>query len=303
MICIMPSYAADFPASGGSARTFLSDYGMIQNVQTYSTNPGYNGPNTPYNKAIVPKPIYAQGTDVKTGECQIIVSGLVAAECSTRNYCSGLQLVDIRPHIMVQLSTLSGENYVTACAGYIDTAFIDYKKNTAGNIIQTGFPTDAVPSPTPSDEPLIDNPYEVEPPSWKVPIIERAKELKDLQSQNATDTKLVATSMPTTINDLSFVERTQNAKDGLNQWKCDPITGKNCAYKNFKLQTDEAALERQLQVSQQNLNTKNNNYSNVKLDDKNKKENKLITSHTQVNDDSKKSGNDENPFSEKEWRF
>ena len=56
--------------------SLFSDYGQIQNVQNYSTNPFWS-PGSPYNQR-VPQPVYVQGTDLKSGECVQILGPLVS---------------------------------------------------------------------------------------------------------------------------------------------------------------------------------------------------------------------------------
>ena len=117
----------------------LSQYGQIQNVQTYSTNPFYQ--NGVYNPKM-PQAIYATGADLTTGDCQRTVDNLVASECATRNNCRGLRIADIRPAIMVKLSQLPGHNFATSCAGYIDSAFNSYTAKYGYNTsVATTFPT------------------------------------------------------------------------------------------------------------------------------------------------------------------
>ena len=126
-----------------AADTPFSKYGVIQNVQNYSSNP-YWSPNAPYNQRM-PTPVYADGPDVETGDCQRVVSGLIATTCAMQNNCIESQLSEVRPTVMLQLSRIPNGNYATACAGFIDGAFQDYMR-------QTGYavPTVGTPFPTPT---------------------------------------------------------------------------------------------------------------------------------------------------------
>ena len=108
------------------SKTPFTQHGLVQNVQNYSSNPFWN-PNAPYNQRM-PTAVYAQGTDVKTSECQGLATALVEQQCALRDNCSNIQLSDIRPAMIIQMSQLPGGNYSTACAGYLDTAFENYKK-------------------------------------------------------------------------------------------------------------------------------------------------------------------------------
>ena len=123
------------------ASTPFSKYGVIQNVQNYSSNPFWN-PNSPYNQRM-PQPVYATGPDITTDECQRIVTSLVTVQCMNLNNCITTELSDIRPTIMLQLSRVSGGNYATACGGYLDGIFNDYVAqyaNAAPRCFAASFP-------------------------------------------------------------------------------------------------------------------------------------------------------------------
>lgn len=219
--------AAAIPATAPAAGTPFSKYGQIQNVQNYSSNPFWN-PNGPYNQRM-PQPVYVQGADLNTGDCQRTVSALVASECATRNKCVGVTLSDIRPSIMLQLSRLPGHNFATACAGFIDEAFNDYVKNysnAAPTGTATAFPTATTPNPSLNETDFkIQNPYAPKAPtwngeSWLLEMKGREEELKQLQSQNGAGTeKLVRADFPSTYSDLSFTERMENERAGFEPYK------------------------------------------------------------------------------------
>ena len=100
-LCFAPfaAQAVDFPSPG-----LLSNYGQIQNVQSYSSNP-FNHPDSPYNQRM-PVPVYVQGTELTAADCKPVVAGLVAQQCAMMNNCAGKRVSDIRPAIMVQLSNI-----------------------------------------------------------------------------------------------------------------------------------------------------------------------------------------------------
>ncbi|MCL1892140.1 MAG: hypothetical protein FWF97_02525 [Alphaproteobacteria bacterium] len=236
------SYAADFP---------LSNWGQIQNVQSYSSNPYYN-PNSPYNQRL-PQPIYAQGTELNAGDCRSVASTLVAQQCAARNNCAGLQLSDIRPAVMIQMSNMSGHNYVTACGGYINAAFDDYKKNAnvlGGGVIpaQAGtisFPAAGGGAAQPTSQLAMENPFEREDPQWLKDRIGRQKEMRALQRENGSDdVQLSATQFPTTYADLSFTERMENNKAGYEPWKDAK------AYKPIRVEDDKARYEREKEIAE-----------------------------------------------------
>lgn len=170
-----------------AATSLFSNYGQIQNVQKYSTNPFWT-PNSPYNQKL-PQPIYVQGADLNTEDCINVVQPLVYVQCAARNNCQDTPLSEIRPTIMVQLSNLPGNNYVSACAGFIDGIYESFVKEYANNITkQVAFPTGTVPNPNAnSGNNVIPNPYKQQIPKWQAEINERAQELEYLQAQNADD--------------------------------------------------------------------------------------------------------------------
>lgn len=175
------------------ASTPFSQYGLIQNVQNYSNTPFYN-PNTPIVN--VPKIVYATGPALKPGDCERTVQTLVENTCAQQNNCKNTTLADVRPSIMIQLSNIPGYNYATSCAGYIDTIYENYIKQSQNiNTVNVStFPT--APTSTNQTNQTI--------PKWQVDYNDRANELKELQAQNAVDYTIVDTDFPKTVNDLSF---------------------------------------------------------------------------------------------------
>ncbi len=225
--------------------TPFSKYGVIQNVQNYSSNPFWN-PNGPYNQRM-PTAVYATGPDVETAECQNIVSYLVAVECETRNKCVSTQLSDIRPSIILQLSQMPGGSYATACGGYIDTAFESYVKQNAIAAPSAGasFPTTTGMGTTGNDSTFeIKNPFSPKLQEWQKEILDRKQELKDLQAANGVkQPQLVRTTeFPETYADLSFTERMENAAAGYEPYKDAR------AFKEIKIESQEAYLIRQEKI-------------------------------------------------------
>lgn len=231
-----------FFATLAHADTPFSKYGVIQNVQNYSSNPFWN-PDGPYNQRM-PTAVYATGPDVETSDCQTMVAYLVASECATRNKCISSQLSDIRPAIILQLSRIPNGNYATSCAGYIDTAFDAYvtQNAIAASSANAAFPTASGVAPADTDTPpQIQNPYTPKLQDWQREMLERQQELKDLQAANGvTAPHLVRTTeYPTVYADLSFEQRNENATDGYEPFK------DNSAYKPIEIEKMSDYLERQ----------------------------------------------------------
>jgi hypothetical protein len=216
--------ACGFYTFGATAAVSLfSDYGQIQNVQNYSTNPFWS-PNAPYNQQRVPQPIYAQGADLNSEDCIKVVQSLVSAQCMARDNCKDTDLSDIRPTIMVQLSNLPGHNYVSACSGYLDGVFESYVQQY-GNAIPnrpTAFPEETTPNPDLDDSGGVqfENPYKKKPAKWEQEMKERSDELKRLQAQNGVgQERVVKTDFPATYADLSFSERLANDTESVMPYK------------------------------------------------------------------------------------
>lgn len=222
---ICGAFAVDFPTT--TTQQPFSKSGQIQNVQNYSSNPFWS-PDAPYNQRM-PVPVYVQGTDVNTSDCQRIVSSLISSYCSTRNNCLGLSLSDVRPTITVQLANLPNHNFVTPCSGYIDTEFESYVKQNAiaaptGKSVE--FPTATTPnSDLNQQEAKFENPYAPKLPQWNgepwaEEMQERKKELENLQAQNSYGTnQVVKADFPNTFADLSFTERQEILKQGYEPFK------------------------------------------------------------------------------------
>ncbi len=233
LLACMPNavMATEFP----STTQPLSKYGQIQNVQNYSSNPFWT-PDSPYNLRM-PVPVYVQGTDVDTGDCQRVVSALITTYCSTRNNCLGISIEDARPTLTVQLASIPGHNYVTPCSGYIDTAFETYKKENAiaaptGKTV--AFPSATTPNPNANQQEVNFNILQPQQaPDWAVEMKGREQELEQMQSQNAAGTnQVIKMDFPTTFADLSFTERQQVLKEGY-----QPYAGKSAyVIPNFNFQ-------------------------------------------------------------------
>lgn len=268
---IASALAVDFPVASTQP---LSKYGEIQNVQNYSSNPFWTK-NAPYNQKM-PQVIYVQGADLNTSECQSVVSRVVASVCSAKNNCSGTKLDEVKPAIMVQLSNIPGHNYVTACSGFVDSAFNDYVSQYGSAVQNTNFPTAVFPGNNSDENKFkIENPYAPKSPQWHGEewfgdIVGRTKELNNLQAQNAEDTTLTATKMPETAANLTFKERMDNAKAGYEEWapvystdaNGNKVCIKNCSYQGLNVESDEKYLERQRQKNYSNNPTEKKDFDN-----------------------------------------
>ena len=216
----------------GTAPAILSNYGEIQSVKNYSSNPFWNK-NSPYNQNF-PKPIYATGADLNTGDCNRVVENLVTSYCAEHNYCRNLRISDVRPTIMVQLSQLPGHNFATSCGGYIDSAFDKFQKEY-GNV-------STVNLPKPASQPTnieIANPFAQKQTAAQKAIADRTAELERLQSITTPTTGVHAEYFPKTTADLSFTDRIANTAAGYEPYK-DKLSYKKPDF----LGEDEAFFER-----------------------------------------------------------
>ena len=196
----------------GTAPAILSNYGEIQSVKNYSFNPFWNK-NSPYNQNF-PKPIYATGADLNTGDCNRVVENLVTSYCAEHNYCRNLRISDVRPTIMVQLSQLPGHNFATSCGGYIDSTFDKFQKEY-GNV-------STVNLPKPASQPTnieIANPFAPKQTAAQKAIADRTAELERLQSITTPTAGVHAEYFPKTTADLSFTDRIANTAAGYEPYK------------------------------------------------------------------------------------
>ena len=196
----------------GTAPAILSNYGEIQSVKNYSSNPFWNK-NSPYNQNF-PKPIYATGADLNTGDCNRVVENLVTSYCAEHNYCRNLRISDVRPTIMVQLSQLPGHNFATSCGGYIDSAFTKFQKEY-GNV-------STVNLPKPASQPTnieIANPFAPKQTAAQKAVADRTAELEGLQSITTPTAGVHAEYFPKTTADLSFTDRLANPAAGYEPYK------------------------------------------------------------------------------------
>ena len=164
--------------SATAATSLFSDYGQIQNVQNYSSNPFWT-PNSPYNQRIVPQPVYVQGADLNTEDCVRVVQSLVYVQCAARDNCKNTSLAEIRPEIMIQLSKLPGNNYVSACSGYLDGIFESYVGQFGNNVPNNpvAFPTPTMPNPDAQNN-VIQQQNPSQDPQWKQEMDERTQQLE-----------------------------------------------------------------------------------------------------------------------------
>lgn len=245
-LCIFAGLTALFGTANAS--TPFSKYGVIQNVQNYSTNPFWNT-NSPYNNTNLPQPVYATGPDITTEECQRIVSSLVTLQCMNLNNCINTQLSDIRPGIILQLSRMNSGNYATACSGYLDGIFNEYVAqygNAAPRGVATNFPTAVTPNPNANGTTIeIKNPLAPQTPDWAIEMQERKQELQDLQTQtNSNNFGVHSADFPTTYADLSFTERMENAKQGYEPFK------DNSAFSKLNVESEQDYKNRQKKPTQ-----------------------------------------------------
>lgn len=205
-----------------AAVSLFSDYGQIQNVQNYSSNPFWS-PTAPYNQRL-PQPVFATGADLTADDCIKVVQSMVSVQCMARDNCKNTNLSDIRPAVMVQLSNLPGANYVSSCSGYIDNIFESYKRQYGNSLPNrpTAFPNATEPNPDLNDSGGIkfENPYKSKPTKWQTEQKERADELAELQRQNgAGGEHLSSTQFPATYADLSFSARMEYDTESLIPYK------------------------------------------------------------------------------------
>jgi hypothetical protein len=223
------------------ASTPFSKYGIIQNVQNYSTSPFWNT-NSPYYNATMPQAVYVTGPSITTDECLRIITSLVTVQCMSLNNCINTELSDIRPAIIIQLSRMTGGNYATACGGYLDGVFEEYVKkyaNAAPRLRPVAFPTAITPnSTTDTNQIEIKNPFAPQQPDWAKEIEERKQELQELRSQTDSLNSRAGAVFPATYADISFTERKENAT------KDYAAYANTSAYRSINIEADSESLKK-----------------------------------------------------------
>ena len=231
-VAVFSAYCAH---AAQNAPTAFSQYGLIQPVNKYSSNPFWN-PDSPYNQRM-PIPVYATGADLNTGDCNRIVENLVISYCSSHNNCSDSRLTDVRPTVMVQLSQLPGHNFATSCGGYIDNIFENYQK-TYGNMSAGTVRYTTTPTTTSTNYTQYENPFKVTPTEYQSGVAERTAELENLQHITTASPELSPTYFPKTSADLSFTDRLANTTAGY-----EPYKNLN-SYKTPRFESDNEYYER-----------------------------------------------------------
>ena len=150
-------------------------------------------------------PVVIDKMNINTEKCKSVVNGIIISECSTKNNCKDMSLMDIKPTIMVRLSKIPGENFVSACNGFIDSEFNNYLLSQKGGV---NFP--------------------------KLNNINSNLINFNNKENSYNSKKLKKIDMPKTINDLSFSQKINNKKKGYEQWRPvydnDGKCIKNCPY-------------------------------------------------------------------------
>lgn len=230
--------------SAQCATTPFSQYGNIQPVYNYSSNPFWS-PNSAYNLRM-PIPVYATGPSIETETCQKLMAQLVEFYCGQLNNCVSARLSDIRPAIMVYLSRLPDGDYATSCGGYLDSAFAEYVQTRTHSIPTTvrPFPTAVMPNPDilPDDVSRSATPSKTSArsatnaatgtrganktggaantaragASWATGVADRRAELAALRSETERPNsgEIVTASFPKTAADMSFSETVKNEAAG-----------------------------------------------------------------------------------------
>lgn len=231
-----------------SGAAYTSPGSAIDNVQNYSSSPFYSMDGA-YNQRF-PTPVYLKGPSIGAAECQMVVDSAIWTQCSFRNNCQNLTANDIRPSVILELSTRTDANYADTCKGYIDSAFGKYRQQVSGAVVSTNFPVATRPASY-NQQQIIENSlsYWNQVPEYEYQEKMRQYQLENMQRQTGGMAQLVPTQMPSTFADLSFTERMEALREG---WHDPAVKDGKSSYFSFrnpdgssKLETDAAKQERQ----------------------------------------------------------
>lgn len=142
-----------------------------------------------YSNKIVPIVINLKATNVTDEECRLTVNGLIKEYCNSID-CKDLDIKDISSYIMTELSKIDGKNYISSCLGFIDSEFQKYKQHISENFYT---------------QQIQQNSFSI----FK----------QDFPKNNDDKFVIKKTDMPSTFNDLSFIEQTEFKKQDYNKYK------------------------------------------------------------------------------------
>lgn len=74
--------------------------------------------------------VYSLNNTVSRDDCKRAVKNIIEKVCNDYDDCKTTTLADVRPTIMIKLSTLPGNNYASSCVNYIDNIYENYQKRT-----------------------------------------------------------------------------------------------------------------------------------------------------------------------------
>ena len=193
-------------------------------------NPAFTGPA----QTNFPRPVVVMGPSVNAAECVQVVNSAIWTQCSFRNNCAGMTVMDIRPGIITELNNRGSNNFAVQCQGFIDEAFRAYQAQAG--VIHSNFPTGgnaqaaAFPVAAPRSE------YE-----------SRARELQQMQAMNSANMPMGLTpaAMPQTFDDLSFTERWAIIHEG---WQHQAVGQAPLYNKSLHIEKDTVARAREDQA-------------------------------------------------------
>ncbi|MDR1071933.1 MAG: hypothetical protein LBL21_04810 [Rickettsiales bacterium] len=219
---------------------YTSPGSAIDNVQSYSSNPFYSIDGG-YNQRF-PTAVYAKGPQIGAAECQMVVDSAIWTQCSFRNNCQGLTANDIRPSVILELSTRTDANYADACKGYIDGAFSKYRQQVSGAVVSSNFPNATRPANYVQPQAL-ENPFAYwnQVPEYEYQEKMREYQLENMQRQTGAPAQLAPTQMPSTFADLSFTERMDALREG---WQA-PGVNVRPTYNQLTVEKDVTMYKRQ----------------------------------------------------------
>jgi len=243
-------FGGQLTSPGGHGPTPFSGSGLIHGIPGgHTTMPGWH-PGAHYAQR-PPRPIFATGTELNAGDCQVITFNIIRHECSlTPDNCRGAQLHQIRPAILRQLSAIPGHNFITACGGFIDGAWAEFQRDNQGvparpaHGMPTQFPaaTGGAGTATGGGQLITQNPFERHLPLWMEEFIERSEEMGVHHRAQQHTVDFRPTQMPGHISDISLTERIQLTQAGMADFApafdAQGNCIRNCAFHTIRIESD-----------------------------------------------------------------
>jgi len=181
-----------FPVPGQQPNAARFGGQLITGSTYYSSSPGFR-PGDDYRRAQggFPTAIEQPRNQFISGECDLMLNNIIAGECAGGR-CAGMNVQSVRPRVIMRLAQVPGKDYSVACGGYIDMAFERWRAQNPQPLVQ-----------------------------YTGGVIEQQKPVTQVAPIHVAGAGFPAagSGFPGTIHDISFIDRMENSREGIEQWR------------------------------------------------------------------------------------